>query len=112
MDSPAAAGKTGEYAHMPHIVRWTDNALAGLARVHGFLADIDASAAQKALDTIEAATDILEQFPHAGRPCDDLEPEHRELLIPFGASGYALFYTVEDDTVLILALKHQREAGY
>ena len=60
-------------------------------------------------------------FPHvgmaaallnAGRPADDLEPEHRELLIPFGASGYMLFYEVLGETVLILAVKHQKEAGY
>lgn len=87
---------------MSYIVRWTDNALAGLVRVHAFLAEVDA----------EAATDVLEQFPHAGRPADDLEPEHRELLIPFGGSGYALFYEVQGENVLILALKHQREAGY
>ncbi len=97
---------------MSYIVRWTDNALAGLVRVHAFLAEVDAEAAQKALDATEAATDVLEQFPHAGRPADDLEPEHRELLIPFGGSGYALFYEVQGENVLILALKHQREAGY
>ncbi len=46
------------------------------------------------------------------RPADDLEPDHRELLIPFGGSGYAVFYEVQGEEVLILALKHQREAGY
>lgn len=97
---------------MSYIVRWTDNALAGLVRAHAFLAETDAKAAQKALDVIEAATDVLEQFPHAGRPAHDLETDHRELLIPFGASGYALFYEVQGDEVFILALKHQREAGY
>ena len=97
---------------MSYIVRWSDNALAGLVRVHAFLAQSDPQAAQKALDAIEVATDVLEQFPHAGRPADDLEPEHRELLIPFGASGYAVFYEVGEGHVLILAIKHQREAGY
>lgn len=93
-------------------MHWSDNALAGLVRVHVFLAQSDPQAAQKALDAIEAATDVLEQFPHAGRPADDLEPEHRELLTPFGASGYAVFYEVGEGHVLILSLKHQREAGY
>ena len=97
---------------MSYLVRWSDNALAGLMRVHAFLAENDRQAAQKALDTIEAATDVLEQFSHAGRPADDLEPEHRELLIPFGASGYAVFYEVGEGYVLILSLRHQREAGY
>ena len=97
---------------MPYLVHWTDNALAGLARVHTFLAASDAGAARRALETIVAATDLLQEFPHAGRPADDLEPEHRELLIPFGASGYAVVYEVRGNRVVILALKHQREAGY
>ena len=97
---------------MPYVVRWTANALNGLARVHAFLAEIDPDAAQQALDAIEASADILEQFPNAGRPADDLGPDHRELLIPFGGSGYALFYELIGDTVFILAVKHQKEAGY
>ena len=84
---------------MPYMIRWTANALSGLVRAHAFLAEVDAEAAQKALDAIEAATDVL-------------EPDHRELLIPFGGSGYAVFYEVQGEEVLILALKHQREAGY
>jgi toxin ParE1/3/4 len=84
----------------------------GLARVHAFLAAIDSDAAQRALDAIEAGADMLEQFPNAGRPADDLEPDHRELLIPFGGSGYALFYELAGDVVYILAVKHQKEAGY
>ena len=97
---------------MSYIVRWTDNAIDGLARVHAFLAEIDPDMAQQALDAIEAGADILEQFPNAGRPADDLEPDHRELLIPFGGSGYALFYEVVGDSVFMLAVKHQKEAGY
>jgi toxin ParE1/3/4 len=97
---------------MPSIVRWTKNAVDGLVRVHTFLAKIDPDAAQKALDAIETGADLLKQFPNAGRPADDLEPDHRELLIPFGGSGYALFYEVIGNVVLILAVKHQKEAGY
>ena len=97
---------------MPYIVRWTDNAIDGLARIHVFLADIDPDVAQQALNAIGAGVDILEQFPNAGRPADDLEPDHHELLIPFGSSGYALFYEVTGETVLILAVKHQKEVGY
>jgi toxin ParE1/3/4 len=97
---------------MPYVVWWTDNAIEGLVRVQAFLAAIDPDVAQLALDAIEAGADILEQFPNSGRPADDLEPNHRELLIPFGDSGYALFYEVAGDSVFILAVKHQKEAGY
>ena len=36
----------------------------------------------------------------------------RELPIPIGVSGYALVSELRGDTVVILALKYQREAGY
>lgn len=38
----------------------------------------------------------------------------RELLIPFGKSGYVALYRHEPDkdVVHILAFRHQREAGY
>ena len=97
---------------MPFVVRWTDNALQGLLRVYAFGAATDTSVAQQALDAVEAGADRLEHFPHAGRPSPDLEPEQRELLIPFGASGYVLFYEMAGDFVYILAIKHQKEAGY
>jgi ParE toxin of type II toxin-antitoxin system, parDE len=38
----------------------------------------------------------------------------RELVIPFGESGYVALYRhdAEADLVYILAFRHQREAGY
>jgi plasmid stabilization system protein ParE len=96
---------------MPRLI-WTAGALEGLGNIHRFLAEKDARAAAKALDAIRKGANVLRHFPQAGRPAEDLEPEHRELLIPFGASGYAIFYETIDDSVCILAVKHQKEAGY
>jgi len=96
---------------MPRLI-WTAQALEGLGKIHRFLAEKDARAAAKALDAIRKGANILRDFPQAGRPAEDLEPEHRELLLPFGASGYAIFYETIDDCVCILAVKHQKEAGY
>ena len=47
-----------------------------------------------------------------GRPVDG--SGLRELVIPFGAAGYVALYRHEpdDDQVMILAFRHQREAGY
>ena len=41
-------------------------------------------------------------------------PELRELMIPFGDSGYVALYRHEpsDDAVYVLAFRHQKEAGY
>ena len=96
---------------MPRLI-WTGGALESLRRAYLFLAEKDQESAAKAIDTIRKGVNLLNQFPHAGRPADDLELEHRELLIPFGPSGYAVFYEVAGDDVYILAVKHQKEAGY
>ena len=54
---------------------------------------------------------VLEQHPLIGRPAED---GMRELVISRGRTGYvALYdYLAPVDTVVILALRHQREAGY
>ncbi|MDR2892192.1 MAG: type II toxin-antitoxin system RelE/ParE family toxin [Deltaproteobacteria bacterium] len=98
---------------MPHLsLVWLPSALAGVQRAYRFLADKDKNAAKAAAGAIRKQAAILKKFPHAGRPVDYLDPEHRELLIPFGATGYVLVYEVTGDTVCVLAVKHQKEAGY
>lgn len=96
---------------MPRLI-WTAGAVVGLGKIHRFLAEKDAQAAAKALDAIRKGANILRRYPEAGRPAEDLEPEHSELLFAFGASGYAIFYETIDDSVCILTVKHQKEAGY
>ena len=91
---------------------WTTRATAGLERAYLFFAEKDEDAAVKVLDAIDGGALLLEDFLHAGRPAEDLEPEHRELLIPFGGSGYVLLYRVENTLVYILAVRHQKESGY
>ena len=57
------------------------------------------------------ALDVLEHNPMIGRP---LTNGMRELVIGRGSHGYiALYrYVSEIDTVFILAIRSQREAGY
>lgn len=97
---------------MPYIVNWTENAVQGLERAYFFLAEKNEGAAKAALAAIREKALLLEQFPNAGRPAEDFEPEYRELLIPFGGAGYVLIYEVLGDFVSIFAVKHQKEAGY
>jgi len=56
---------------------------------------------------------VLETQPGVGRPLED-EPDLRELIISFGDSGYVALYHYEHQTdcVLLLAFRHQKEAGY
>jgi len=42
----------------------------------------------------------------------EMEPEYREWLIPFGVSGYVTLYHYDGHTAVILAVRHQNEAGY
>lgn len=97
---------------MPYIVNWTENASQGLKNLYLFLADKNEEAAKSALMAIREKAMLLEQFPNVGRPAEEFEPEYRELLIPFGGAGYVLIYEVLGDFVYVLAIKHQKEAGY
>ena len=97
---------------MPYLVHWTGNASTGLERAYLFLAEKSEESAVGAIKAIREKVLLLEKFPNAGRPADDTEPEYRELFVPFGRAGYVLAYEVLGNSVYILALKHQREAGY
>ena len=57
------------------------------------------------------AIDVLQQNPHIGRP---VSADTRELVIGRRARGYvALYRYIEQiDTVFVLAIRSQREAGY
>jgi len=91
----------------------TEGAAQGLARCRQFLFDKAPGAAQRAARSIERQLQMLETAPDLGRPFPDL-PQLRELLIPFGDSGYVALYrhAPADDAVYVLAFRHQKEAGY
>jgi plasmid stabilization system protein ParE len=97
---------------VPH-VSVTKGAAQGLERCRQFLADKSQDAARRAGQAIERQLLLLETTPTIGRPFPDLL-ELRELLIPFGDSGYVALYrhVPADDAVYILAFRHQTEAGY
>lgn len=63
------------------------------------------------LGAIVSAMDVLVENPRIGRP---VEEGRRELIIGQGAYGYVALYAYieEVDTVLVLALRSQREAAY
>lgn len=82
-----------------------------VSRILAHLAQFEVQAADQRVLEIVAALDILENNPLIGRPtANDL----RELVIGRGSRGYvALYrYVSEIDTVFILSIRNQREAGY
>ena len=92
-------------------VSFAPAALRDLERLRAFLRPKSPAAARRAAAAISEAVRGLGQHPRIGRPVQEM-PEYRELLIDFGDSGYVTQYRHEGDQVTVLALQHQREAGY
>jgi plasmid stabilization system protein ParE len=92
-------------------VVYSGRAFADLERLADFLRDKAPRAAIEAIDVIRDGIEILARHPLIGRAC---EPPLRELIISYGKTGYVALYSYEapEDVALILALRHQREAGY
>ncbi len=96
---------------MPRLI-WTPGALADVQRLYRFLAPKDADAARRAVQAIRSGMQILAHQPRIGRLVEDMEPEFREWLIDFGNSGYIALYHFDGEAAVILAVRHQKEAGY
>ena len=94
-------------------VRFTRDAELDLLRLYDFLLEKDLGAAQRALEAIDEATRLLALSPFSCRKAMRHNPFLRELVIPFGATGYVVLFEIEDNrTVTILAVRHQREDDY
>ena len=98
---------------MSYQVRFTEEAEADLVRLYEFILakeQSDWSLATRALEAIKNGIWGLELSPFSYRKATPDNPFLRELIIPFGASGYiALFEIDNDQTVTILAVQHQLE---
>jgi len=98
-------------------VRLTRAALEDLQRIEDFLIELalehgDLDLPVRAVDTIRSEMRILETNPYTCSMALD-NPFERELIIPFGGSGYvALFEIVSEREVAVSALRHQREDDY
>jgi len=82
-----------------------------LDRIHDHLARHGTEGIAERFDEIIQAISVLETNPRLGPPA---RRGKRELVIGRGSRGYvALYrYVAEIDTVFMLALRSQREAGY
>jgi plasmid stabilization system protein ParE len=95
---------------MPRLI-WSPPALRDVQRLYRFLADNNPDAARRAVKGIRDGVKLIAHQPGIGRPVEDMETEYREWLIEFGASGYVALYRYDGQTAVILAVRHQREAG-
>ncbi len=99
---------------MTHRVLLTREAKDDLRRLEAFL---EAAAIEsgdfdlplRAVDTILQEFGVLERNPFTCRRVS-LDPFERELVIPFGKTGYvALFRILSQVEVAVTAIRHQRE---
>lgn len=81
------------------------------SRILAHLAEFEVQTPQRRILEIVAALDVLENNPLIGRPANN---DMRELVIGRDARGYVALYRYipEIDTVFVLAIRSQREAGY
>lgn len=100
-------------------VRLTRAAEADLERLFDFVLERelgrpggDLELAEQALVAIRAGIATLKSSPFTCRKAGT-NPFLRELIIPFGHSGYvALFEIVGSSEVIVCAVRHQREDDY
>ncbi len=94
-------------------VRFTPAALRDLERLREFLRPKNPAAAKRAAAAIVRSVQILRHQPHIGRPAEDMPDEFREWPIEFGDSGYIARYRYDHgELVTVLAIRHQKEAGF
>jgi plasmid stabilization system protein ParE len=96
----------------------TQEATEDLERLYDFILERelnrsgDLAVADRALVAIRAAIAMLSFSPFTCRKASD-DPFVRELVIPFGASGYVALFEIEaSDSVVIAAVRHQRDDDY
>ena len=66
----------------------------------------------RAMETLLTEFAVIERNPFTCRKTGS-DPLERELIIPFGRSGYlALFHILGPDEVVVSAIRHQREEDY
>ena len=92
-------------------VEVTAQALADLERLADFIAADNPKRAREQLRSVRRAFELLSEHPLLGRMAED---GRRELVLSRGRYGYIAKYRwlPADDVVLILAVRHQLEAGY
>ena len=67
---------------------------------------------QRALDAIREGLRLLSWSPYTCRRAELGNGRSRELVIPFGATGYVALFAVVVDDVVVGAVRHQREDDY
>lgn len=95
---------------MPTLL-YVQDALTDLERLQDFITESDPLHAAGTMALIRDGLNVLRNHPLVGRI---VHGPFRELVISRGKSGYVALYAYNEvaDEVRVLAVRHQREAGY
>jgi len=96
---------------MPSI-KWSPHSLRDVTRLHEFLVSKSQDAARRAVQAIRQGLKLLGTHPEMGRPVEELPVEFREWVVEFGGGADAVLYRYDGKDVVVLAVRHGREAGY
>jgi plasmid stabilization system protein ParE len=96
---------------MPQLI-WSPQALLDVQRLYRFLAPKNLEAAKRAVTAIRQGVNVLSAQPGMGRPVENMADEFRDWIIDFGDSGYVARYRVDGQHLIILVVRHQKEAGF
>ena len=72
----------------------------------------DWTSPQRALDAIREGMRLLSWSPYTCRRAELGNGRSRELIVPFGGTGYVVLFEVVGDNVIVGAVRHQREEDY
>lgn len=67
---------------------------------------------QRALDAIREGMRLLSWSPYSCRRAELGNGRSRELIVPFGGTGYIVLFEIVGDNVVVGAVRHQREEDY
>lgn len=92
-------------------IRFAPGVIEDLERIAAYLRDHESEHAEERAEEIVSAFDVLAGNPLIGRP---IHGDNRELVMGRGSRGDVALYRYVDvtDTVIVMALRAQREAGY
>ena len=94
-------------------LKYTQTFYEDLDRLADFLIERDPDLAERAINAIQKALMILQDFPLMARRASADDPLLRELVVPFGSAGHVILFKVMSETsVIVIAVRHHREEDY
>ena len=96
---------------MPRLI-WSPAALRDVQRLYRFLEPKNPDTARRAVRALREGVRALGLQARIGRPVEGLPEVFREWIIDFGDGGYVARYRLDAYAIVVLAVRHQKEAGF